>query len=188
MIFAKASREYPVEREGRSHDPYDGAMIAVVAQKLVELVVIAREGGLAGAAQTEGEVVVAARMRGAVFGRRQAAEAVGVDENALLAVLGASAGDEVSGADVAELAHEHVAAFHDGHAIHAGIAGERPLPCDLQILRINGHGVVALRGHEILRRGYERHIGRGGEVGEREVGRRVGRGCKRHSRLLSLGG
>ena len=191
--FREGLAGVPVEGEGRPHDPYNGAVVAVVAQKLVELVIVARERGLARAAQAEGEVVVAARVRSAVLRCGQTAEAVGVDENALLAVFRASAGDEIAGADVAELAHEHVAAFHDGHAIHAGIAGERPLPCDLQILRINGHGVVALRGHEILRRGHERHIGRGGEVGEREVGRRVGRGCKRrgrkrHSRLLSLGG
>ena len=177
-----------VEGEGRPHDPHDGAVVAVMAQKLVEFVIVPRERGLAGAAQAEGEVVVAARMRGAVLGRRQPAEAVGVDENALLTVFGAPAGDEVSSADVTELAHEHVVAFHDGHAIHAGIAGERPLAADLQILRINGHGVVALRGHEILRRGHERHVGRGDEMGESEVGRRVGRGRKGHSHLLSLVG
>lgn len=61
--FREGLAGVPVEREGRPHDPHDGAVVAVVAQKLIELVVVAREGGLAGAAQTEGEVLVAARVR-----------------------------------------------------------------------------------------------------------------------------
>lgn len=98
MIFAEGLAGVPVEGEGRPHDPYNGAVVAVVAQKLVELVIVARERGLARAAQAEGEVVVAARVRSAVLRCGQTAEAVGVDENALLAVFRASAGDEIAGA------------------------------------------------------------------------------------------
>ena len=150
-----------VEREGRPHDPHDKAVVALVAQKLVELVVVAGEGRLATSAETEGEVVVASGVGRPVLGCGQAAEALGVHEDALLTVLGAPAGDQVAGADVAEFTHEHRAVFHHGHAVHAGVPSEHPFPVDFQVLGIDGHGVVVLGRYEILRRGHEGRVRRG---------------------------
>ncbi len=174
-----------VEGEGRPHDPHDGAVLAVVAQKLVELVVIAGERRLARTAHAKSEVVVAAGHGRDAAVVAEVLEPVGVHEDALFAVLGAPAGDKIAFLDVPELAHEHAPVFHHGHTVHAAVFRKHPAAVELQVLRVDGHGVVVRRRHEVLRGRRKAHVGRLGQVGKGEVGGCIGGGREAHGRLLS---
>ena len=76
-----------VKGERGSHHPYNIAVVLFIAEQIVDLVIISRERGLAGAALAEREGIVMCSTL---------AEAVRVQVDALLAVLRASADHLIS--------------------------------------------------------------------------------------------
>ncbi len=106
-----------VESHGRAEDPDDVAVVALVTQQVVQGVVIAREGELAGAARVEGELIVA---RGGVE------EAVGVDEDPFLRVLRPADDHPIAAARRAGHGHGQLAASDDDDAVHAALRAQHP--------------------------------------------------------------
>ena len=139
-------------------------MVALVFQQLVKLVVIAGKRGLAAAVLPEGEGVLLLRLL---------AEAVGVHEDAVLAVLGAAGDDEVALFQQAELAHDDFVGLIHRDAVHAAFLGEQPAAADMEILRENAHRVVMLRRDAVERRGHERGLRRGAEFFLRKIRRDI---------------
>ena len=161
-----------VEGEGGAHDPHHLAVVLFVAQQLIELVVVPGKGRLPGPTLAEGKDVPAAVLA--------LAEAVGVDQNALLPLLRAAHGHQFSLFQAAELPHVDPRPGPHRHAVHAALLCQMPLGADLEVLRENAHGVIALRGHPVGRGGHQTHLRRRQEDGVGEVGGRVGTQLEGH--------
>ena len=140
-----------------------------MAQKLVKLVVVPGKRRLPGAALAEG--------KGLPHGGGLV-EPVRVHQDALLPVLRPAHGHQVAPAQAAELPHGDAALLPHGHAVHAALFGQVPLAADVEVLREDAHGVIALRGNAVSRCGQEHRLRRAGEAGK--VRRRVGTKGKGH--------
>ena len=154
-----------VKGEGRAHDPDDLAMIALIAQQIVNFVVIAGEGRFTGTILAEGERLLLGRFL---------AEAVCMDINALGAILRPTDDDKVALLQQTELAHDDPPALIDRDAVHAALLGQTPGALQLEILREDAHGVVALRGDAVHGRRKAARLGRGLEFLGGKVRRKVG--------------
>ena len=115
-----------VKGEGGAHDPHDFAVVTLVAQQLVELIVVPGKSGLPGAALAEGEHIPVPSLF---------VEAGGMKQNAVLPLLCPAHGHQVALPQVSELPHHDAAAFQDRHAVHAALLGQQPPALHLEIFR-----------------------------------------------------
>ena len=166
-----------VKGEGRAEHPDDPAVLAVVAEHVVELVVVAAEGGLAAAPLAEGEDVPALPA---------GVKAVGPHEDALAAVLAPADDHRVPGAQAARLAHVDAVALQHRDAVHARLLGEHPAPAHAEILRENAHRVVVFRRDAVLGRARKAGVRRPVEPQGRKVRRGIGRKLQSHFHILPL--
>ena len=135
-----------IERAGRAEHPENPAVLALVAQQLVELVVIA---GIRRLART-----VVAERKALVRSLLARVEAVRMDVDALAAILRAAEDDRVARADIAELAHGDLPLRREhGNAVHAALLRQQPAVAHMEVLRENRRRVVALRHHAVPRSG-----------------------------------
>ena len=105
-------------------------------------------------------------------------EPVRVHQDALLPPLRPAHGDQVAPAQAAEFPHNDAAMFPHGHAVHAALLGQVPRAANVEVLREDAHGVVALRGHAVGRCRQKHRLRRAGQAGE--VRRRIGTQGKGH--------
>ena len=133
-----------VKGAGGAHHPQDVSVLPLVAEKLVELVIVDGVGGLPAAAGAEGEGLLVARLVG---------KTVGVDVDALGAVLRAAHHHRVPRLDVAELHNLNPPAPGHRHAVHAAVLRQHPPAVQMVVFRKQGGGVVSV-GHDavLLRR------------------------------------
>ena len=166
-----------VKADRRACHPQDIAVVVLVAQQVVQLVVIPGEGAFAGVALPEGEGLAAAFFL---------AEAVRVEVDALLAALRSAANHRVALLQVAEFHHGHAPVLYHGYAVHAAFLRQHPFPAELEILRKNAHGVIALRGDPVAGGGYEAGVRRGGKAGFGKIRRGIGFQYERHNDAPNL--
>ena len=83
-----------------------------------------------------------------------------MDKNAVRGIFRASGNDEISLLQQAEFTHENLAVFIYGHAVHAALLCQSPRAIELEILRKNAHGVVALGCNAVLGRRKRARLGR----------------------------
>ena len=134
-----------VKGEGRAHDPDDLAVVTLVAQQVIQLVIIAGEGRLTRAVLAEGKRLLFLLLL---------AEAVRVHIDAVLGILGPAGEHQIALAQQAELADDNAAVFIHGNAVHAAFLCKEPLAVHLEILGENAHGVVMLRRNAVKRGGH----------------------------------
>ena len=134
-----------VKGEGRTHDPDDLAVVTLVAQQVIQLVIIAGEGRLTRAVLAEGKRLLFLLLL---------AEAVRVHIDAVCSILGPAGEHQIALAQQAELADDNAAVFIHGNAVHAAFLCKEPLAVHLEILGENAHGVVMLRRNAVKRGGH----------------------------------
>ena len=134
-----------VKGEGRAHDPDDLAVVTLVAQQVIQLVIIAGEGRLTRAVLAEGKRLLFLLLL---------AEAVRVHIDAVCSILGPAGEHQIALAQQAELADDNAAVFIHGNAVHAAFLCKEPLAVHLEILGENAHGVVMLRRNAVKRGGH----------------------------------
>ena len=166
----------PVEDQGGSHDPYDAAVVPVVAQDVEELGVIPREGGLPGASPSEGEHVGVARLGG---------KTIRMDVDPLFAVLGPSHDDRIAFFKEPELPDRDASALIDRDAVHAALLRQQPSSFYLKVLGEDAHGVEALGSGSLRRSGLDDRVGGCGELLQTKVGCGVSFRCPAHTNSLS---
>ena len=156
-----------VKGEGRTHDPYDFAVLAVVAQKIIQLVIILRIGSLAAAIAAEGKYIL---------GGLLLAEAVGMQVDAILAAFGTAYQHLFALLQQAELLNRNAAVFQYSHAVHAAFLGQQPLAIHLDILGIDAHGMKVFRRNAVFFHGNKTRVRCGKEGFLRKI--RMGIGSK----------
>ncbi|CUQ53916.1 Uncharacterised protein [Flavonifractor plautii] len=162
-----------IEGTGRPHHPQDAAMLLLVAEQLIDGVVVHGIGGLPGAALAECKGLRLPLLLG---------KAEGIDIDALGGVLRAAHRHRLAGLQVAKLHRGDLPVPQGGHAVHAALLSQQPPPPHLEILRIDGGGVVALRSHPILGGRLKPGLRRALEPGLLEVGLMVLRQGKAHKK------
>ena len=168
-----------VEHNGGPRHPKDIAVVALVAQQLVEFIVITRKGGLSGVPLPESERLVV------LFGR---GETPCVNEYALFPVLGAAADHGVPFFEIAEFADLHAAVFKHRNAVHTALLRQQPAAADAEILGKDAHRVV-IRGRGAVRRGrQDARVRRGHKARFVKIRRAVRFKYKRHDAASFHGG
>ena len=139
-----------VKGKGGAHDPDDLAVIPVVPEEVVDFIIVLGEGSLPGPVLPEGEHIPLGS---------GLPEAVGVDVNAVLAVLRPAGEYQLPGLQEAELLDVNDAVLVDRDAVHPALLGHNPLAVHLEILGENAHGMVVHGGHTVLGAGLQNRVG-----------------------------
>ena len=139
-----------VKGAGGPHDPQDLPVVLLMAEQLIDGVVIHGVGGLPGAALAEGK-----GLRLPPLLRKT----VGVDIDAVGAVLSAAHRHRLSGFQVAELHHCDLSVPQGGHTVHAALLRQQPGPPHFEVFRVDGGSVVALRRHPVPGGGQKDGVG-----------------------------
>ena len=114
-----------VKGAGGAHHPQDVPVLPLMAEELIQLVIINGVGGLPAAPRAE---------RKGLLGPLLVCEAVGVDVDALRAILGAAHRHQVARLHVAELHDLDSAVPGHRHAVHAAVLRQHPLAIQMIIL------------------------------------------------------
>ena len=164
-----------VKGKGRPHDPHNFAMGTLVAEQLVQFVIVPGKGRFPGASLAEGKYIPLAVTL---------AKAIGVDIYPLLAVFCAAHGHQVTCLQQAELAHHHAPGLQHGHAIHAAVLRQQPGVPHMKIFRENAHGVITHGCYAVLGRGEENSLWSVAQILLRKVRRGIGPQHKGHKGRL----
>ncbi len=144
-VFDELDHRVPrivVEGDCGTEHPHDASVFFLVAEKLVEPVVVAGIGRFAGPARTESEGIVV---------RFDGFEAVDMDKDSVRRILGAAEDDPVADLETAEFGDADGRLIDEyGHAVHARLLRKNPCAADLEILGENGHGMEIFRRHSRL--------------------------------------
>ena len=153
-----------VKGAGRPHHEQDIAMLPFMPKQGVQTVVILGKRRLARTTRAERELI---RKRLVRF-----MEAVRVEKHALVSVLAAAERNAVARAQIPLLHNiQHAGISEHNGAVHAAFLRKPPLPVDLDILRVHGRAVIAVRRYAVhiadrkggvrcVRKAFFRKIGR----------------------------
>ena len=126
-------------------------MLPLIAQQLIEVIIVHGVSSLPAAALTEGKNLLLSLL---IY------KAVRVDIDALRAILRPAYCHQITLLHIAKFHHGHFALPDYSHAVHPAVLCQHPLSADAEIFGEHSGGVIVFRHHTVFLCRDQLHIGR----------------------------